>query len=77
VPHTEQDMFTLISPLVFTEVHVVLSFVSLISCNCHVFWILSFDCSFCLIAWYIYLYIFYLCDPVLHVLTVYFELVIG
>jgi len=26
----------------------------LISFNCLVFWILSFDCSFCLIAWYLY-----------------------
>jgi len=26
----------------------------LISCYSLVFWILSFDCSFCLIAWYLY-----------------------
>jgi len=26
----------------------------LISCDSLVFWILSFDCSFCLIAWYLY-----------------------
>jgi len=54
VPHAEQEMITLpehlISPLVFIEVHVVLSFVS----PCFIFWsclldfefllFLSFDC---------------------------------
>jgi len=47
----------LISPLVFIEVHVVLSFVSpyfmWLSC------LLSFDCSFCLIAWYLYFLLLY------------------
>jgi len=50
----------LISPLVFFEVNVVLSFVSpyfmLQSCLL----ILSFDCSFCLTAWYLYFLLFYL-----------------
>jgi len=49
VPHAEQEMLIfsehLISRLVFIEVHVVLSFV---------FWILRFDCSSCLITWYLY-----------------------
>jgi len=31
----------------------------LISCYSLVFWILSFDCSFCLIAWYLYFLPFY------------------
>jgi len=31
----------------------------LISCDSLVFWILSFDCSFCLIAWYRYIIYFY------------------
>jgi len=47
----------LISPLVFTEVHVVLSLklCLLISCYSLDFLILSFDCFICLIAWYLYL----------------------
>jgi len=71
VPYAEQEMLTLpehlISPLVFIEVHVVLSSVSpyfmwYISL---VFWILSFDCSFCLIAWYLYFY-FCIADDLCH-----------
>jgi len=50
----------LISPMVFIEVHVVLSFVStyfmLYSCLLH----LSFDCSFCLIAWHLYFLLYIL-----------------
>jgi len=44
----------LISPLVFIEIHGVLSFVSRYFIYSLVFWILSSDCSFCLIAWYLY-----------------------
>jgi len=32
----------------------------LISCDCLVFWILSFNFSFCLIAWYLYFLLSYL-----------------
>jgi len=46
----------LISPLVSTEGYVALSFVyPYFLCNCLVFWIMSFDSSFCLIAWYLYI----------------------
>jgi len=52
VPHAEQEMLilpeNLITPLVFIEVRVVLS----------LFWILSFDCSICLIVWYLYIFYF-------------------
>jgi len=52
----------LISPLVFVEVHVVLSFVSpyfmLYSCLLD----FSFDCSFCLTAWYLYFLLYVLSD---------------
>jgi len=51
-PHADQEMLNLpehlIPRLVFKEVHVVLSFVS----PYFIFWILSFDCSSGLIAWY-------------------------
>jgi len=35
-------------------------FVSLLLCYSLVCWILSFDCSFCLIAWYLYFF-YYFC----------------
>jgi len=49
----------LISPLVFIEVHFVLSFVSpyyYVIVLSFVFCLLSFDCSFCLTAWYLYMF---------------------
>jgi len=40
-------------PLVYREVHAVLSFVSpYFTRNFLVFWILNFECSSCIIAWY-------------------------
>jgi len=42
--------------LFIVEVHVVLSFVSPYFMCCLVFWILSFDCSSCLLAWYFYIF---------------------
>jgi len=55
VPHAEQEMPTLpehlISPVVFIEVRVVLSFVSpYFMYNCLVFWILNFDFFFFLLC---------------------------
>jgi len=44
------------SPLVFIEVHVVLSFVS--PYLSLVFWILRVDCFCSLIAWYLYIFYF-------------------
>jgi len=49
--HAEQEMFPLQEQLISTLVICVLLF--------HVLsWILSFDCSFCLIAWYLYIFYF-------------------
>jgi len=49
----------LISPLVFIEFHVVLAFCFYLFHASLFFCILSFDCSFCLIAWYLYFLLFF------------------
>jgi len=48
VSHAEQGKFTLPEPLISLLVFIEVQFL--------VFWILSFDCSFCLIAWYLYIF---------------------
>jgi len=53
--HAEQEMLTLPEHLIslFIEVLVSCHLCLFISCECLVFWILTFHYSICLIAWYL------------------------
>jgi len=61
----------LISPLVFIDVHVILSFVS---CNCLVFLILSFEYIFILNQYLSYIYMYHLCFVHICIDTIYRQL---